>query len=132
MTPDDPRKRQAGLSHLLDDVNGGATTATLASIVARARRRRERHMKIITGVSIVVALAGAERGGNHPSDARQLEFRTGPLRWSRSIDELDMDAATPTARFRAEGSQVVKASRQRRRRSFSRNGANCREILRRS
>ena len=63
MTHEDQQARRAELSHLLDVSTTGATTATLGSIVARARSRRDRRLKIVTGVSIVIALAGAGAAG---------------------------------------------------------------------
>jgi hypothetical protein len=63
MTPPEPAPPRAEFSHLLDDGGGQATTAGLAPIVARARRRRERRLKVITGVSIAAALAGASVAG---------------------------------------------------------------------
>jgi len=71
MSPDDPPFGRGELSHLLEGAEAEASTARLASIVARSRRRRDRRLKIATGVSIVVALAGAGVAGitqaNRPS-----------------------------------------------------------------
>src|SRR5579864_7629600 len=58
MTAEGSGTSRPELGHLLDDATGTATRATLASIVDRSRRRRERRLKLITGVSIAVALAG--------------------------------------------------------------------------
>ena len=59
MTFEDQDTQRAEFSSLLDEADGKATAATLGSIVARSRRHRERRMKVITGVSILLALAGA-------------------------------------------------------------------------
>jgi hypothetical protein len=48
MTLDGPDAPRPVLAHLTDETNGGATSSTLASIVARARRHRERRLGIIT------------------------------------------------------------------------------------
>jgi hypothetical protein len=63
MTFESKDRQGAEFSHLLDQTDEPATSSTLASIVARSRRRRERRLKVITGVSIVVALAGASVAG---------------------------------------------------------------------
>ena len=63
MTFESKETQRAEFSHLLDEADGSATSSTLASIVARSRRRRERRLKVITGASIVVALAGASFAG---------------------------------------------------------------------
>jgi len=48
MTLDGPDAPRPVLAHLTDEANGGATSSTLASIVARARRHRGRRLGIIT------------------------------------------------------------------------------------
>ena len=51
------------LSHLLDRSGVLASDATLHSIVARSRHRRERRLKIVTTGAVVVALAAAGVAG---------------------------------------------------------------------
>lgn len=59
MTLDGPDAPRPVLAHLPDETNGGATSSTLASVVARSRRHGERRLRNVTGVSISVALAVA-------------------------------------------------------------------------
>jgi hypothetical protein len=63
MTRDDHHSQPAEFSRLLDEADGKATAATLESIVARSRRHRERRLKVVTGISIVVALAAVSVTG---------------------------------------------------------------------
>ncbi|HVB01630.1 MAG TPA: hypothetical protein VNE42_10275 [Acidimicrobiales bacterium] len=63
MTFEDQDTQRAEYSSLLDEADGKATAATLGSIVARSRRHRERRLKVITGISILLALAGASVAG---------------------------------------------------------------------
>ena len=70
MKHEDPDSGRGELSHLLDDATSGATPATLAAIVAGARSRRDRRLKIITGASIFIALAGVTAAGISQATAR--------------------------------------------------------------
>jgi hypothetical protein len=63
MARDDHDSQPAEFSRLLDEADGKATAATLRSIVARSRRHRERRLKVVTGISIVVALAAVSVAG---------------------------------------------------------------------
>jgi len=63
MTFKDQGSQRAEFSSLLDEADGKATAATLGSIVARSRRHREHRLKVITGISILLAFAGASVAG---------------------------------------------------------------------
>ena len=72
MAIDGEGAHSAELGHLLDDGAEAPAPATLRAIIARSQRRRERRLKAVTVVAVLIALGGASAAAVVGSQSRTV------------------------------------------------------------